>query len=72
MLPFCGYADEVASPSTEQHYSEAIELFTQAIRLNPRESVFFGNRAMARMKLEEYGGAVADTSKFKGRRDNCL
>lgn len=47
---------------TEQHYSEATELFTQAIRLNPRESVFFGNRAMARMKMEEYGGAVADTS----------
>lgn len=48
---------------SQQHYSEATELFTQAIRLNPRESVFFGNRAMARMKMEEYGGAVADTTK---------
>ncbi|KAJ9114247.1 hypothetical protein QFC22_005699 [Naganishia vaughanmartiniae] len=54
---------EANTAFSQQHYSEAMELFTQAIRLNPRESVFFGNRAMARMKMEEYGGAVADTTK---------
>lgn len=46
-----------------QEYPKAIALFTRAIRTNPQVSVYWGNRAMARMKLEEYGGAILDCSK---------
>lgn len=46
-----------------QDYPAAITFFTRAIRLNPHVSVYWGNRAMARMKLEEYGGAVLDCTK---------
>lgn len=56
-----------AGPIAQQDYHLAISLFTQAIALNPNEPVFWSNRAAARMKLEEYGGAVADCSESSER-----
>ncbi|XP_010273447.1 PREDICTED: serine/threonine-protein phosphatase 5 [Nelumbo nucifera] len=44
-------------------FSQAIDLYTQAIELNGKNAVYWANRAFAHIKLEEYGSAVQDASK---------
>ncbi|CAD6334342.1 unnamed protein product [Miscanthus lutarioriparius] len=44
-------------------FSQAIELYSQAIELNSSNAVYFANRAFAHTKLEEYGSAVQDATK---------
>ncbi|XP_022098254.1 hsp70-Hsp90 organizing protein 1-like isoform X2 [Acanthaster planci] len=45
------------------HYSAAIELFTQAIELDPRDFRFFGNRSFCYDRLEEYESALKDANR---------
>lgn len=44
-------------------YSQAIDLYSQAIELNSLNAVYYANRAFAHTKLEEYGSAIQDASK---------
>ncbi|KAJ9212084.1 hypothetical protein DTO166G4_6361 [Paecilomyces variotii] len=44
----------------EGDYSGAEELYSQAIQKNPREPTFFTNRALTRIKLENWAGAEHD------------
>ncbi|GAD93833.1 U-box domain protein [Paecilomyces variotii No. 5] len=44
----------------EGDYSGAEELYSQAIQKNPREPTFFTNRAVTRIKLENWAGAEHD------------
>lgn len=44
-------------------YSQAIDLYTEAIELNSQNAVYWANRAFAHSKLEEYGSAIQDASK---------
>ncbi|KAJ6805008.1 serine/threonine-protein phosphatase 5 [Iris pallida] len=44
-------------------FSQAIDLYTQAIELNSLNAVYWANRAFAHTKLEEYGSAVQDATK---------
>ncbi|KAL7000625.1 Serine/threonine-protein phosphatase 5 [Sarracenia purpurea var. burkii] len=44
-------------------YSQAIDLYTQAIELNSQNAVYWANRAFAHTKLEEYGSAIQDASR---------
>ncbi|KAI5661992.1 hypothetical protein M9H77_21315 [Catharanthus roseus] len=44
-------------------YSQAIDLYTQAIELNGENAVYWANRALAHTKLEEYGSAIQDATK---------
>lgn len=44
-------------------FSQAIDLYTQAIELNGNNAVYWANRAFAHTKLEEYGSAIQDASK---------
>ncbi|OVA03268.1 Tetratricopeptide TPR-1 [Macleaya cordata] len=44
-------------------YSQAIDLYTQAIELNSQNAVYWANRAFAHTKLEEYGSAIQDATK---------
>lgn len=44
-------------------YSQAIDLYTQAIELNSENAVYWANRAFAHTKLEEYGSAIQDATK---------
>ena len=41
-------------------YEEAVKRYTEAIQLNPRNAVYFSNRAMAYLKLGRYTAAEAD------------
>lgn len=43
-----------------EKYREALDKYTKAIELDPRNSVFFCNRAAAHFKLNEHETAVAD------------
>lgn len=44
-------------------YAQAIDLYTQAIELNSQNAVYWANRSIAHLKLEEYGSAILDASK---------
>ncbi|KAJ0964839.1 hypothetical protein J5N97_025977 [Dioscorea zingiberensis] len=44
-------------------FSQAIELYSQAIEHNGLNAVYWANRAFAHTKLEEYGSAVQDATK---------
>ena len=50
-------------PTTEKHFTLAIEGYTRAIELNPNSAVYYSNRAFAHTKLEAYGSAIADATK---------
>jgi Asp-tRNA(Asn)/Glu-tRNA(Gln) amidotransferase A subunit family amidase len=41
-------------------YNDAVKRYTEAIRYNPHEAVYFSNRAMAYLKLGRYTAAEAD------------
>lgn len=44
-------------------FSQAIDLYSQAIELNSQNGVYWANRALAHTKLEEYGSAIQDATK---------
>jgi tetratricopeptide (TPR) repeat protein len=44
-------------------FARAVELYTEAIELNPDNAVFYSNRAFAHTKLEEYGSAIQDATR---------
>jgi tetratricopeptide (TPR) repeat protein len=44
-------------------FSQAVDLYDQAIELNSSNAVYWANRAFAHTKLEEYGSAVQDATK---------
>ncbi|XP_057526802.1 serine/threonine-protein phosphatase 5-like isoform X2 [Amaranthus tricolor] len=44
-------------------YSQAIDLYSQAIELNNENAVYWANRSFAHTKLEEYGSAIHDATK---------
>ena len=43
-------------------FTKSIDLYTEAIALNPKEPTFWNNRAMSKAKMEEHGAAIADAS----------
>lgn len=45
----------------EQEYAKAIELYTEAIELNPYNAVFYANRSLAYMRCETFGLALSDS-----------
>ena len=47
----------------EQDYEKAIELYTEAINLNPYVPAYYGNRSFAHLRVESFGYALADASK---------
>lgn len=46
-----------------QEYEKAIELYTEAINLNPLEPTFYTNRSIAYFRTEAYGYALEDANK---------
>ncbi|KAK3042422.1 hypothetical protein RJ639_000146 [Escallonia herrerae] len=65
-IPNTPRAEEIkvlANDAFKAHkYSQAIDLYTQAIELNRENAVYWANRAFAHTKLEEYGSAIQDAS----------
>ncbi|PIA25943.1 hypothetical protein AQUCO_10200008v1 [Aquilegia coerulea] len=54
---------QLANDAFKAHkYSQAIDLYSQAIELNSKNAVYWANRAFAHTKLEEYGSAIQDAT----------
>ncbi|XP_013186048.1 small glutamine-rich tetratricopeptide repeat-containing protein beta [Amyelois transitella] len=62
--PDCAEAEKLKNEGNElmkaERHREALEKYTRAIELDPRNPVYFCNRAAAHFKLEEHEAAVAD------------
>ncbi|BGP49272.1 Palmitoyl-protein thioesterase 1 [Rhodotorula kratochvilovae] len=48
---------------TGSRYREALDLYTASLNKNPFDAIVWSNRAAVRLKLEEYGLGVADSSR---------
>ena len=48
---------------SEKHFAQAVEGYTRAIELNPNVAIYYGNRAFAHIRLENYGSALEDATK---------
>ncbi|WVN87414.1 uncharacterized protein L203_102593 [Cryptococcus depauperatus CBS 7841] len=46
-----------------KNFNKSIDLYSQAIALNPKDSTFWNNRAMSKAKMEEHGAAISDATK---------
>ena len=46
-----------------QEYEKAIELYSEAIELNPSEPTFYTNRSIAYFRTEAYGYALEDANQ---------
>lgn len=47
----------------EQDYESAIQLYTDAINLNPLTAQYYGNRSFAYIKTECFGYGLQDANK---------
>eukprot|EP01121_Diplochlamys_sp_Union-15-3_P000369 TRINITY_DN10345_c0_g1_i1.p1 TRINITY_DN10345_c0_g1~~TRINITY_DN10345_c0_g1_i1.p1 ORF type:complete len:478 (-),score=77.14 TRINITY_DN10345_c0_g1_i1:121-1554(-) len=44
-------------------YDQALQLYNQAIELDPSNPILYGNKAFANLKLENFGDAITDATK---------
>lgn len=57
------YVNTKAKFYIDHNFPNATRLYSEAIDLDPTDKTYWCNRAVARMKLEEYGYAVNDASE---------
>ncbi|XP_063191317.1 tetratricopeptide repeat protein 31 isoform X3 [Chroicocephalus ridibundus] len=62
-LILAGRGNEAAQKG---HYAEAVQAFTEAMKLNPREHRLFGNRSYCYEKLQRYKEALRDAQVSLG------
>ncbi|XP_074443141.1 tetratricopeptide repeat protein 31 isoform X5 [Larus michahellis] len=62
-LILAGRGNEAAQKG---HYAEAVQAFTEAVKLNPREHRLFGNRSYCYEKLQRYKEALRDAQVSLG------
>lgn len=48
---------------TAKRYTEAIEHYTRAIECNPKDHIFYSNRAASYLELKKYSEALVDATK---------
>ena len=47
----------------QENHKQAIQLFNEAIKLNPKEAVYYDNRAAAKEAIDDFQGAIEDYSE---------
>ncbi|XP_063231189.1 serine/threonine-protein phosphatase 5-like [Bacillus rossius redtenbacheri] len=61
------FAEKLKNEANEyfkkQDYEKAIQLYSEAIELNPNVAVYYGNRSIAYLKTECFGYALNDASR---------
>ncbi|CAF4867640.1 unnamed protein product [Pieris macdunnoughi] len=60
------YKNEANECFKKQHYNNAIELYSKAIEKNPKNAIYYGNRSISNLKLENFGYALSDATKAIG------
>lgn len=46
----------------DKNFNLSIDLYTEAIALNSKDSTLWNNRGMSKSRMEEHGAAIADAS----------
>jgi serine/threonine-protein phosphatase 5 len=67
-LLFAVYPTQSTDSLLAKDFNLSIDLYTEAIALDPHDATFWNNRAMAKAKMEEHGAAIADASGFGSLR----
>lgn len=47
----------------QEKFQQAVDLYSKALELNPNKSVYYANRSIANLRLENFGYALTDASK---------
>jgi len=47
----------------EKRYATAVDLYNEALALNPESAVYLSNRSFANLRLENFGSAIADATE---------
>jgi len=47
----------------DEKYQQAADLYSEAIDLNPNNAVYYANRSIANLRMENFGYALSDASK---------
>ncbi|NXN26420.1 TTC31 protein, partial [Nycticryphes semicollaris] len=68
-LILAGRGNEAAQKG---HYAEAVQAFTEAVKLNPKEHRLFGNRSYCYEKLQRYEEALMDAQVSLGLQPGWL
>lgn len=48
----------------DKEYERAIEMYTKAIELDPKNAVYYANRSLAHLRLEMFGLSLEDGMLF--------
>eukprot|EP01130_Rhizamoeba_saxonica_P010085 TRINITY_DN412_c0_g1_i3.p1 TRINITY_DN412_c0_g1~~TRINITY_DN412_c0_g1_i3.p1 ORF type:complete len:306 (-),score=97.50 TRINITY_DN412_c0_g1_i3:341-1258(-) len=60
-------ADEIKAQGNQhiqnQEYEQALKCYTTAIKLNPQNHIYYGNRAAAHVYLQNYEQSIADSNE---------
>jgi len=54
---------KVSADQPAKEFNQSIDLYSEAIALNPKDSTLWNNRGMSKSRMEEHGAAIADASK---------
>lgn len=46
-----------------KEYKEAVECYTKSIDMYPTDAATYSNRALAHLRLKEYGKVIEDSNK---------
>nr|BAN20786.1 protein phosphatase-5 [Riptortus pedestris] len=57
------YKEKANAFFKEQQYDKAIEYYSKAIELDPKNAIYYSNRSFAYLKTEAFGFALADATK---------
>jgi len=60
LLHLCQLRGRADKPAKE--FNQSIDLYSEAIALNPKDSTLWNNRGMSKSRMEEHGAAIADAS----------
>lgn len=44
----------------EKEYGKAIEMYSKAIEMDPKNAVYYANRSLAHLRQESFGSALED------------
>ena len=47
----------------QEKFQQAVDLYSKALELNPHKSVYYANRSISNLRLENFGYALTDASK---------
>lgn len=47
----------------QEKFQQAVDLYSKALELNPNKSVYYANRSISNLRLENFGYALTDASK---------